>query len=228
MPPEISHASDFPDQARPQEYALQWYAVRTRPLANPNQTTQIVGGDFEVYIDRRGRRRTRRIKGTGERQFVIEMLLQAQRFDVFLPTKKVWRRKSRYTKEKRLVSYPLLVGWLFIGWPISQNRWGDLFRTNLVYDVAATDGVPFMIPNALMDDMFERWGGPKTQAPRRERFMRTHYEFNVGDRARVVEGPFDGQIVRVVDLRGAKAKVLLAFLGVEREINIDTQILEVA
>jgi transcription antitermination factor NusG len=179
-------------------------------------------------VDRGGRKRKRRIKGTGKREFVIETLLRQRGFEVFLPTKKVWRRKSKYTKEKRLVSYPLLVGWVFVGWPMNQYRWGDLFRVNLVNDVAAVDGVPFMIPQSIMDDMFKRWGGPRTQAPERERFMRTHYEFNVGDKARVVEGPFDGQIIRVVDLRGAKAKVLLDFLGGEREIEIDTQLLEVA
>ena len=208
--------------------AMQWYAVRIKPPANRNRVTEVVGGDFEQYVDRCGRKRKRWIKGTGKREFVIETLLRQRGFAVFLPTKKVWRRKSKYTPKKWLVSYPLLVGWVFVGWPLHQRRWADLFKVSLVHEVASVEGIPFMIPQPTVEDMFKRWGGPKTQAPERERFMRTHYEFNVGDHARVVEGPFDGQTIEVVDLRGAKAKVILEFLGEMREIEIDTQFLEVA
>jgi transcription antitermination factor NusG len=79
-----------------------------------------------------------------------------------------------------------------------------------------------------MDGMFKRWGGPKTQAPEREQFMRTHHEFKIGDRAKIVEGPFDGQSVDVLDLRGPKAKVLLAFLGGTQVLELDAMQLEAA
>jgi transcription antitermination factor NusG len=207
---------------------IQWYAVRLRPTANRNRSTEVVGGDFETYTDRAGRKRKRRIKGTGQREFVIETLLRKRGFSVFLPTKKVYRRKSKYTKEKRLVAFPLLAGWVFVGWPKGEYRWHDLFACNLVNEVAGIDGRPYPIPQAVMDGMFKRWGGPKTQAPEREQFMRTHHEFKIGDRAKIVEGPFDGQSVDVLDLRGPKAKVLLAFLGGTQVLELDAMQLEAA
>ena len=64
---------------------LVWYAIRTKKPASPNRTTAIVGGDFETYTDRAGRKRKRRIKNTGQREFVIETLLHRKGFHTFLP-----------------------------------------------------------------------------------------------------------------------------------------------
>ena len=207
---------------------IQWFVIRTKKPANRNRTTYVIGGEFEKYVDKKGRKRKRRIKGTGQRGFVIETLLRRAGFQVFLPTKKVWRRKSKYSKEKQLVAYPLLVGWVFVGWPKGENRWLDLFRVSLVYEVAGIDGRPYLIPQSIMDDMFKRWGGRSTKAPERERFMRTHHEFKIGDRVRVVEGPFDGVLVRVVELRGPDARVVLKLLGGEQILQIHSMNLEAA
>ena len=207
---------------------MQWFAVRTKPTANRNRATELVGWDYEQYVDRQGHKRKRRVKGTGQREFVIETLLRKKGFAVFLPTKKVWRRKSKYSPEKHLVAYPLLVGWVFVGWPKGDYRWLDLFSVNLVHEVAGVDGRPYVIPQRVMDGMFKRWGGPKTQAPERERLMRTHHEFKVGDSAKIVEGPFDGMCVKVADIRGPEARILLELLGGIQEIEINAMSLEAA
>lgn len=210
------------------EQQIVWYAVRTKPFANRGRSTALVGGTFEGYVDRAGRARKRRVKGTGQREFVIETILRNRGFQIFLPTKKVWRRKSKYSKDKHLVAYPLIVGWVFVGWPSGENRWADLFATNLVLEVAGIDGRPFPIPQTAIDGLFKRWGGQDTRAPGREQFMRTHYEFKPGDDVRVVEGPLEGQRVKVVDLYGPKAKVLLDLLGGEQEVEIDAWALKAA
>lgn len=207
---------------------LQWYVVRTKPTANRNRTTQEVDCQMEPYVDRLGRRRARRIKGTGRRVFVIESIFKQRGFETFLPARKVWRQRNRYKKQKHLTAYPLFVGWIFVGWPADEVRWKNLFGTPCVDWVVSVDGEPYQIPQSAMEDMFDRLGDDKTTAPDRERFMRTHQEFNIGDTVRVIEGPFQGQEVRVVDLSGAKAKALIEILGGKREIDVDTRNLAVA
>ncbi|GFO81787.1 MAG: hypothetical protein A49_14140 [Methyloceanibacter sp.] len=190
--------------------AKQWYLVRMKPPVNPNRHTVLAeNGAGEI-----------------ERRFVIEVMLERRGFDVFLPTQKLWRRWSKYTRDKRLVTYPLLPGWIFVGWPECEQRWAQLFDVPLVHAVAAVDGKPFRIPPNVMDRLFDEWGD--RQAPDREAFMRTHREFDVGDLARIVEGPFEGHTVRVIDLHGAVAHAVFELLGGERVIEIDTRVLEVA
>ncbi len=202
---------------------IDWYAVRVKPPHNSGRRTVVPDTGCETC--RNGKRR---ITGSGRREFVIETLLRNRGFHVFLPTKTVYRRKSRYTRDKHLVAYPLLVGWVFVGWPKGEYRWHDLFASHLVAAVAGIDGRPCPLPQDVMDGLFKRWGGPKTRAPGRERFMRTHFEFRIGDRARIVEGPLNGMEVRVVDLSGPGARVVLELLGGERVIEIDAMALEVA
>ena len=185
-----------------------WYAVRYRQPANRGRTTC-----------------THR---NGARRFVIEVLLQERGLEVFLPVRKVWRQKSRHAPAKRLVSYPLLTGWVFAGWPCCEDRWSDLFSVDMVCGVAGSGGVPRALPQAAVDALRRRWSGPDAIAPERERFMRTHREFDIGDRVEIARGPFAGQRVKVVDLRGPKARVLLDLLGGARAVEMETYHLEVA
>lgn len=190
---------------------LQWYLVRIKPPANPNRVV------VRMHDPSRD---------TSQLKFVTELLLGERGFETFLPVEKVWRRKSKYTRDKRLVAYPLLPGWLFVGWSEDERRWADLFQVPLTHAVVSVDGRPYRMPPAVMDRLFNEWGD--RQAPEQERFMRTHHEFKIGDRARIVEGAFEGHIIRVTELRGAAAKAVFWVLGCEREIEIDARSLEVA
>ncbi|MEM8575534.1 MAG: transcription termination/antitermination NusG family protein [Pseudomonadota bacterium] len=190
---------------------LQWYLVRTKPPANPNRVV------VRMYDP---------VLAMSQRKFVTELMLGNRGFETFLPVDKVWRRKSKYTRDKRLVSYPLIPGWLFVGWPADENRWAELFNVPIVHAVASVDGEPYRMPPDVMDWIFNAWGD--RQAPEQERFMRTHHEFKVGDLVRVAEGSFEGHTVRVVDIRGAAVKAVFWILGCEREIEIDARVLEVA
>ncbi|WP_164982772.1 transcription termination/antitermination protein NusG [Leisingera sp. NJS204] len=219
------------------EQNTQWFAVRTGATANPNRATTITGGEYETYTGRGGVTKHRLKKGTGRREFVVEVLLKKQGFQVFLPTKSGWRFKSRYSKTKQEVSYPLLVGWIFVAMPtrfdpIRQEQvaygWDRLMKTGLVLQVVCVDGRPRPVPQARMEKLFKRWGGQQTRAPERERFMRTHREFQVGDQAVVATGSLAGFAVEVTALRGPNAVVLLDIFGREQEHEIPAMQLEAA
>ena len=203
---------------------IQWYAVRTKPTANRNRSTSVLGGRYKIYQDRAGRRRNRLIKGTGKREFVVETILRKHGFEVFLPTKKVWRFYDWKRRLKHQVDVPEAPGWVFVGWPEGESRWKDLFGIDLVHEVAGLEGFPVRIDNAVMTDLFERWGD--ITVPDSQRFMRTHYEFKIGDLVRIAAGPLDGLECKVVDLCGPKARIMAELLGGMQRIEIDTMVLE--
>lgn len=99
---------------------MQWFACRVKRKQMGGIRTVTVGGEFEAYRDRAGRVRKRRVDGTGDRVFLPEHLLRRAGFEVFLPVKKVLRRKNRFSPDKVLVSQPLLVDWMFVGWPVGK------------------------------------------------------------------------------------------------------------
>lgn len=139
-------APGIPDNGRD----LQWYAVRVQRRQNGAMRLATLGGEFETYRDRQGRVRKRRIKGTGSKVFLPEHLLRRAGFEVFLPVEKVWRRKNRCTPEKHLVSKPLFVDWLFVGWPADECRWHRLMALDVAVGIMGSSGRPERLPQSLM------------------------------------------------------------------------------
>jgi len=204
---------------------MDWYAVRMKPLNNRGRRMVELGTKKETYTARNGQERVRPVKGTGTKHLVHEVLLRRNGFDVFLPVKLEWRRKHRCTKEKQLVAFPLLSGWLFVGWLSAQPRWDDLMALDVVSGVLGTGGRPARISEARMSKLMRRWGGGLA-APEHRRFQRTHAEYDVGDRVQVMQGTFEGVEVSVVSLEDSGAKVAFQFFGREVETTIQADQLE--
>ena len=55
--------------------------------------------------------------------------------------------------------------------------------------------------------------------------MPTNHEFKVGDVVEVMDGPFEGQKVPVVDIVGSDAKIMISLFGGERVISAPLAIL---
>ena len=204
---------------------MQWYAVRVKRKQVGGIRTTVVGGEFESYRNRSGHLCKRRVDGTGKRVFIPEHIIRRAGFEVFLPVKKVLRRKNRFGPEKHLILQPLLVDWLFVGWPVGEWRWHDLMNLDVVYGVMGTGGRPVYIPRAKITQLMRRWGGGHL-SPQCYRYMKTGCDFTAGDTVRVVAGPLDGQEVRVVDVAGSSVRALLDILGGEVEVEIRSDLLE--
>ena len=204
---------------------MQWFAVRVKRKQAGGIRTVTVGGEFEAYRDRAGCIRKRRVDGTGNRVFLPEHILRCAGFEVFLPVKKVLRRKNRFSPDKVLVSQPLLVDWLFVGWPVGQSRWHELMDLDVVTGVMGTGGRPVEISPKRVMRLMRQWGGGQLS---REchRYLKTGCEFAAGDTARVVSGPLDGVHVRIVDVAGPTVKAALDILGGEVVTEIRSDVLE--
>lgn len=203
---------------------MQWFACRVKRKQVGGIRTVKVGGEFEAYRDRAGRVRKRRVDGTGASVFLPEHLLRRAGFEVFLPVKKVLRRKNRFSPEKVLVSQPLLVDWIFVGWPVGESRWHDLMDLDVVTGVMGTGGRPVEIPQSKVMTLMRVWGSKRLAAVMRKRAAKA--AVGVGDRARVVDGPFEGVSVRVIEAGGASVKALVNLLGGDIEMDIRADLLE--
>lgn len=194
---------------------LGWYAVRLKQRQNGGRRTTVMGAEFETYRSRSGQMCKRRIKGSGDRVFVPEYLLQKSGFEVFLPVKKKWCKVSRFKSEKELRSFPLLAGWLFVGWPKIENRFHELVAMDVVAGVMGAGGCPVMISDEDVRGMMRRYGARKCQnrelaVPRVAR----------GDLVRVDAGPFEGMSFRVVETTAGSVRGVLALLGRDADIDV--------
>jgi transcription antitermination factor NusG len=55
--------------------------------------------------------------------------------------------------------------------------------------------------------------------------MEARRAFGVGDTVRVIDGPLEGQDVRIVEVSGPSAKAVLNILGGDVEVQIDAGVL---
>lgn len=191
---------------------IRWFACRVKRKQAGGIRTVKVGGDFETYRDRQGRVRKRRVNGTGDRVFLPELLLRRAGFEVFLPVKKRLCLKNRFGREKHLVSYPLLVDWLFVGWPATEARWHELMELDVIAGVMGTGGRPVEIRPDRVMRLMRQWGGGHL-SPSCQKFLKTGREFSVGDRVRVIDGPLGGFQAKVLDIAGSSVKAEIEILG---------------
>lgn len=203
---------------------IQWFAVRMKPNARGGARTAIIDVEKEKYINRAGQPAHRRIKGTGSRVFVPEHLLKRSGFEVFLPVKKVWRIKNRFTKEKHLVSVPLLADWMFVGWRGGEARWLELMSFDVVMGVMGTGGRPIRMSDATVMRMMRQFSSGRVSSQVRRRIA-ARRAFGVGDLARVIDGPFEGQDVRVIDIAGQTVKAMLKILGGDIQVELGADLL---
>ena len=198
---------------------IQWFAVRMKPNASGGPRTAIVDVEKEQYTNRAGQKAWRKVKGSGTRVFLPEHLMKRAGFEVFLPVKKVLRIKNRFTKEKHLVAVPLLADWMFVGLPVVDGEygrgvpgWKKLMELDVVAGVMGTGGKPIQMSDVTIMRLMRQYSGRSRSAAVTERIL-SRYHFNVGQVARIVEGPFEGFDFRIDEIDGANAKGLVNLFG---------------
>jgi transcription antitermination factor NusG len=206
---------------------IQWFAVRMKPNASGGPRTAIVDIEKEQYTNRVGQKAWRKVKGTGNRVFLPEHLMRQAGFEVFLPVKKVLRIKNRFTKEKHLVAVPLLADWMFVGLPIGGGEcgrvvpnWKRLMELDVVAGVMGTGGKPIQLSDATVMGMMRRYSGRNVSTAVTERIL-ARYDFNVGQLAKVLSGPFEGFDFKIDEIHGRQAKGLVNIFGRETPLLLE-------
>ncbi len=201
--------------------ALQWVAVRIKRKHASSIRTVTVDGQYETYRGRDGRTKRRLVKETGKRVFVPEQILRKAGFEVFLPVTKLQRRRSRYSAETKWVSYPLLADWLFVGWPVGEERWHQLMELDVVAGVMGYGGRPVAIAESMIVKLMRRWGGGRL-SPRCFAMTKIVPAFETGDVLQVPDGPFEGVDFKVVGVDDTATHGLISLLARDTPLTLET------
>lgn len=160
------------------------------------------------------------------KEYLTQRMLSNWGASVYLPLCRKWRRLNRYTRDKTKIAYPAVAGSLFVGFERGQERWFDIFRSiSSVYGVLGIDGRPVTVDGGRLETFIQE-NRFRFNVAGEEQFMRTYHEFQIGDRVQIVDGPFDGHIVDVKDIKGRNAYILIDLFGTTQDVAISLDKLE--
>ena len=151
-----------------------------------------------------------------QKEFVcVRILTNHFGLDAFAVAEAKWRRRSRYTKSKRLVERPIAPRYVFLG--VRQGEWPpfvSLANLRAITGVVAhPDGRPKLIPTGEVDRLLRLHEVKALHAPLEQRHMQTGKEFGVGDAVMVSDGPFEGRVTEVQAIKGDRAHILMELMG---------------
>lgn len=160
-----------------------------------------------------------------QKEFVAQTILNKKGIDSYVPARKEWRRRNKYTKTKELRAFPVAPRYVFAGFPRRIPLWFDIFNLPVINGVVGLNGEPLIIPykhtakQPGLRGIMDKWPNGIV-APKEQKYMHTHGEFKVGDTAEVLDGPFEGQRVPVVEIKGGDAMVHMLLFGTVQEVKI--------
>lgn len=148
-------------------------------------------------------------------------ILRRRGYDAFCPTEKRFLRRSRSRKKPGEREYVVLHGYVPVRFD-TQPPWFDLFRMTLIKSVIVFDGRPRAISEDQMRRFLQAIGSALP-----DRFNKRR-SFIKGDAATYTGHGFTEFPVRIEEVSGPLAKILLPLLGAEREVSVRLEELEAA
>lgn len=159
-----------------------------------------------------------------QKEFVAREILRRKGLTTFLPVEKRWRKKNKYTKVKELRQFPLAPRYVFTGFPKAAANWFDVSKIPLIQGVVGINGEPRLLDEAGMIRMLSLYKDA-IDRPKEEKWMASNHEFKVGDIVEVMNGPFEGLKVPVLEIVGIHAKIMVNLFNAEVEISAPLAIL---
>lgn len=149
---------------------------------------------------------------TPQREFLTAQILTEVGLKSFIPIElKHLKQRKRSGKRKDVVrAYPLLgPRYVFCG---AQDKYpaDTLRKVHLVTGHVTREGEPAVFDEKTMDGL-ARISKSQDNIPISQAIR--HRAFRAGDIALLIEGPFAGCRVRIVDIRGGKVLVFIRVLG---------------
>lgn len=154
---------------------------------------------------------------SGKEKLVVSHL-ERQDYRVFLPlhTKKV--KVGRATKEVTAAFFP---AYLFVNFDRATQNWRPINGTFGVKQLVCFNQIPAQVPRGIMDALFARLEP--------NGLLQTTPSLTPGDKVRIADGPFAGQIAQIEALPSSdRARLLLDIMSQSIPIEIDRKSLELA
>jgi transcription antitermination factor NusG len=139
---------------------------------------------------------------------------------VFVPRLARWRHANRTTRVKRMVEYPLLPRYLFVGGASPNHVWRSLYRCGRIRGVMCADGKPYRFAVDVVQGLNNRAEAGEFKAPEQQRFMKSKAEFGEGDDVLIVADGYEGVTAPVREIVGPYAKVTIDMMGAERLVRV--------
>lgn len=154
------------------------------------------------------------------KEFTVERILDDNGVTVFVPVETRFRRRNRYAQRKTELKFPLVPGYVLVGFPPSSMDWASVFRFRIIAGVVGREGRPARIPRPEVTRLLTRHASGEFIAPKAQQWMQTHREFFEGDRVEVLEGPFEGHVFEVTQITGQHASMVVELLGGEQCVQV--------
>jgi len=141
--------------------------------------------------------------------------LENQGFQVFLP--KI-RKIVRHARRSRRVEAALFPSYLFVALDLSWQRWRSVSGTFGVSHFVTDGNRPLPAPRGLVEELIA--------TADRTGVVDLRPSLTCGDDVRLLDGPFAGQIGRLMNLdEVGRADVLMNILGAPRQISVAASML---
>lgn len=145
------------------------------------------------------------------REFYAETQLAAQGFHTFLPR---YRKTVRHARKLMTVNAPFFTRYLFVALDLSRDQWRSVNGTFGVTSIITDGAFPIAVPQGVIKSLIKISDA--------NGFIKLGDALQVGERVRVLTGPFADLIGELVRLDGARrAQVLLQLLGGVVPVSID-------
>jgi transcription elongation factor/antiterminator RfaH len=144
------------------------------------------------------------------REFRAQTQLTAQGFRSFLP---LHRKTVRHARKLRTLSAPFFPGYLFMVLDLSRDRWRSVNGTFGVARLVMGDEFPVAAPSGVVESL--------RAACTADGHLRLGELLGLGERVRVLSGPFADLVGELTRIDGAaRVVVLLRLLGGEVPVSI--------
>ena len=107
------------------------------------------------------------------REFDAAASLGRRGYVAYVPMVRLFRGVNRYVRKKRLRSFALMPGYVFLG-SESAPEWHQVLCARYVRGVISVDAEPMRVPLAEMEGLKNREAGGEFTAWDSERYMRTN------------------------------------------------------
>jgi transcription elongation factor/antiterminator RfaH len=145
------------------------------------------------------------------REFRAQTQLGAQGFHTFLPR---YRKTVRHARKLMTVSAPFFNRYLFVALDLSRDRWRSVNGTFGVTSLISDGAYPVSVPQGIIESLISISDA--------NGFIKPGDALHLGDRVRILTGPFAELVGELVRLDGARrVRVLLQLLGGAVAVSID-------
>jgi transcription antitermination factor NusG len=152
---------------------------------------------------------------------VAESMLSAAGLTVFLPVEVRMRRVSRHANRREPREYPALPSYLFLG-VRGYIPWNDIRRYRIIQMILGVNGGPICLEEEAMTVMLTAMGEMAATANAAPR------QIAVGDHCRILSGPFANHRVRIEEIKGKRARIIINLFGNDRPAEIQIEALQLA